>query len=174
MALLYLIRHAKPEGAGTFLGQADPPLAIAALDEWAAALSALSVRAVYVSPLRRARDTAACLRCPEVTVLADLREIGFGQWTGKTWLEIERNWADLAARKLKDWRGVTPPEGESWTAFEKRIQRAWDSICKGPAPAAVVAHHAVNAVLANLANNVSTEDFRQSYGEIKQLTYVAR
>lgn len=177
MALLYLIRHAKPEGAGTFLGQADPPLAPGALDGLLPALSGLSVSAVYMSSLRRARETAACLRCSDTwdaIVLPDLREIGFGQWTGKTWLEIETHWPDLAGRKLKNWRGVVAPGGESWTEFEERVRRAWNHICKGPSPAAVVAHHAVNAVLAHFASDVPVSEFAQAYGEIKQFTYVAR
>lgn len=174
MALLYLIRHAKPEGAGTFLGQADPPLANRALDGLAVALSALPVSALYVSPLRRARETAECLCCSDTIVLPDLREIGFGQWTGKTWAEIETHSPDLAGRKLKDWHGVTPPEGESWTDFEERVERAWKRIYEGPSVAAVVAHHAVNAVLAHLANGLPIAEFCQAYGEIKQVNYVAR
>jgi broad specificity phosphatase PhoE len=173
MALLYLIRHAKPEGAGTFLGQADPPLADGALDELAGALSALSVNAVYVSPLRRARETAACLRCANVTVLPDLREIGFGQWTGKTWAEIETHWPDLAGRKLKAWQDVIAPDGESWTEFADRVARAWDCIREGPSPAAVVAHHAVNAMLAQLVDHLPVAEFTQAYGEIKELNYAA-
>lgn len=173
MAFLYLIRHAKPAGAGTFLGQADPPLAQGALDGVASALAALSVNAAYVSPLRRARETAACLRRCEITVIPELREIGFGQWTGKTWAEIETDWADLAARKLKDWQGVAAPGGESWTEFEERVQRAWDRIREGRSPAAVVAHHAVNAVLAQLANNLPVAEFAQAYGEITEVPYVA-
>jgi broad specificity phosphatase PhoE len=173
MALLYLIRHAKPQGAGTFLGQADPPLADGALDELGQALSALPVSAVYVSPLCRARETAAQIRCRNLTILPDLREIGFGEWTGKTWTEIEAHWPDLAGRKLKNWQQVTPPGGESWSDFEERIGRVWNCIREGPWPAAVVAHQAVNAVLAHLASDLPVAEFAQAYGEITQLTYVA-
>jgi broad specificity phosphatase PhoE len=173
MALLYLIRHAKPEGAGTFVGQSDPPLAAGALDGVALALAALPVNAAYVSPLRRARQTAACLRCSEITVSPELREIGFGEWTGKTWAEIETRWTDLARRKLKDWQRVTPPGGESWTEFQERVQRVWDYIRQGPSPAAVVAHQAVNAVLAHLASELPVAEFAQAYGEIKEVHYAA-
>ena len=173
MAILYLIRHAKPEGAGTLLGQADPPLAPGALDSVAHSLSALSVKVVYVSPLRRARETAACLRRSSVIVVPELREIGFGQWTGKTWSEVQRQWPDLACRKLKDWQQVTPPDGESWADFTGRVQRAWHRILAGPSPAAVLAHQGVNAVLANLAAGLPVLQFNQAYGEIREITYVA-
>ncbi len=173
MALLYLIRHAEPESAGTFLGQADPPLAKGALESVAAPLSTLPVKVAYVSPLRRARETAVCLRCSNVIVVPELRELAFGQWTGKTWSEIEAQWPDLANEKLKDWQGVAAPGGENWTDFTGRVRRAWDRIREGPSPAAVIAHHAVNSVLANLAGSVSFSQFTQSYGQITELAYFA-
>jgi alpha-ribazole phosphatase len=172
MAVLYLIRHAKPEGAGTFLGQADPPLAPGALDVVAHPLSALSVSAIYSSPLRRARETAVCLGCSNVFVIPELREIGFGQWTGKTWSEIEGQWPELANLKLKDWQAITPPDGEKWVEFTVRVQQAWGQIRGGPSPAAVVGHQAVNAVLANLAAGLPVPQFTQAYGEITEVSYV--
>src|SRR3954452_2683964 len=103
MAQLYLIRHAKPEGSGTFLGQADPPLAAGALHGVSQTLSALPVEIAYLSPLRRARETASCLQCAKV-IVPELREIGYGEWTGKTWGEIEAQWPDLAHQKLQNWQ----------------------------------------------------------------------
>ncbi|MFL6450316.1 MAG: histidine phosphatase family protein [Bryobacteraceae bacterium] len=173
MAVFYLIRHAKPERAGTFLGQADPPLSPDALGALAHSISGLYVNIAYSSPLRRARETAACLRCSNVVVVSELREIGFGRWTGKTWAEIEEQSPDLARRKLQDWQGITPPDGERWGEFTARVQQAWDRIRGGPSPAAVVAHHAVNAVLANLAAGLPVSQFTQAYGEITELSYVA-
>ncbi|MFL6415703.1 MAG: histidine phosphatase family protein [Bryobacteraceae bacterium] len=173
MALLYLIRHARPEGAGTFLGQEDPPLAPGALDQVAQSLSTLSVKAAYLSPLRRAVQTASCLRCTRVRLFPELREIGFGQWTGKTWSEIEAQWPELAMRKLRDWEQVTPPRGELWTDFSDRVRRAWDRIREGPFPAAIVAHQGVNAILANFATGVPVWQFKQGYGEIREVSYNA-
>ena len=173
MAVLYLIRHAKPEGAGTFLGQADPPLVPGALDAHSYSLSMLPVRVAYVSPLRRAMETAGCLRCPNMVILPELREIGFGQWTGKSWSEIQEHWPELAKRKLMGWQEVTPPEGETWVDFTARVQQAWDRIRRGPSPAAVVAHHAANAVLANLAAGFPLLEFTQAYSEIKEVSYAA-
>jgi alpha-ribazole phosphatase len=172
MAILYLIRHAEPEGAGTFLGQADPPLAPGALDSIANSLSELTPKALYVSPLRRAKETAVCLRRSNAVVVPDLREIGFGHWTSKTWSEIEKQYPDLAGKKLENWQGVTAPGGESWTDFTARVQRAWGQIRRGPSPCAVVAHYAVNAVLAHLAAGISSSEFIQAYGEITKLNYV--
>lgn len=158
MATVYLIRHAEPAVRGVFLGQMDPPLTDAARPAFA-----LDVRIVYTSPLRRAMQTAAAIECDRVEVLPELRELGYGEWTGKTWEEIEERWPDLAREKLRNWTGVTPPGGESWTDFAERVARAWARIREGPFPAAVVAHQAVNAALVAPEN---PESFAQKYAEV--------
>jgi alpha-ribazole phosphatase len=173
MALLYLIRHAQPYGAGTFLGQADPSLAPGALDEISLQLAALPIGVAYLSPLRRAQETASCLRCANRVLLSELCEIGFGEWTGKTWEEIQAGWPKLAAQKLRDWYGVTSPGGETWAEFVDRVRLAWNRIRQGPFPAAVVAHAGVNAVLAHFATGIPASQFTQAYGEISMFTYDA-
>src|SRR5207248_4638009 len=100
-------------------------------------------------PLQRATATAALLRSPaEVTVLEDLAEISLGEWDGKSWEEVQRADPTVANRKREDWFGVTPPGGESWARFATRVARALDGVRSGPMPAAIVAHLAVNSVIA--------------------------
>jgi broad specificity phosphatase PhoE len=171
MAQLYLIRHAKPEGAGTFLGQADPPLAPGALDGVSQTLSALPVEVAYLSPLRRARETASCLRCANVIILPELREICFGQWTGKPWREIEAQWPVLAHQKLQNWLDITSPGGETWPDFQTRVRMAWNRIRQGPFPAAIVAHVAVNGALSQFLTGFPASRFTQGYGEIVEVGY---
>ncbi len=94
-------------------------------------------------------QTAAFLRSPtEVTVLDELAEISLGAWDGKCWEEVQRADPGLANRKSEDWFGVTPPGGESWSAFSARVLKALDQVRRGPLPAAIVAHSAVNSVIA--------------------------
>jgi broad specificity phosphatase PhoE len=173
MAIVYLIRHAEPHGAGTFLGQADPSLAPGALDNVSQRLAELAIEVAYLSPLCRAQETACCLRCANRVTLPELREIGLGDWTGKTWREIEAEWPELAGQKLQDWQGIASPGGETWPDFVDRVRLAWTRIRRGPFPAAIIAHAAVNAVLANLATGVPASAFTQGYGEITEFTYDA-
>ena len=170
MASLYLIRHAEPEITGVLLGQLDPPLSAAGREQ-AAALAVIQVEAAWTSPLLRARQTAALIGTRNLREIPDLREIDHGQWTGKTWAEIETVWPDLAARKSSDWLGITAPGGETWAGFLQRVGTAWTTIRQGPAPAAVIGHQGVNAALMFLIASRNPLGFRQEYGEVIQVEY---
>jgi broad specificity phosphatase PhoE len=167
MASILLIRHEEPELRGRFIGRTDPSLSPAGRQAAAAKLSDVDVKAIYVSPLRRARETAAAIRCGvEPVVIDDLAEIDFGEWEGLTWQEIEQRWPNAACRKIEDWLGVTPPGGECWSDFDARIGRALARIHPGPKPAAIVAHMAVNAALAARLAGADPKRFHQKYGDI--------
>ena len=82
---------------------------------------------LYCSPMKRARATANPIEerqglKPEI--IADLREIDFGEWTGKTWMQVAEEyqidvfgWLDeLEAGRVKD--------AESGPAFRTRTAAA--------------------------------------------------
>jgi broad specificity phosphatase PhoE len=170
MGTLYLIRHARPTAEGVLLGQSDPALSERGREEARHTLSGIEVERVYSSPLRRALETTAFLRSSaDVTVLDQLAEISLGTWDGLSWAEVERADPQLARRKSKDWFGVTPPEGESWTAFSSRVLAALESIRNGALPAAIVAHLAVNSVIAAKVAGRPPGEFQQSYCEVIEL-----
>jgi broad specificity phosphatase PhoE len=161
MPHLYVIRHCEPTSTGALLGQCDPPLSDSGRDHAATLLVGIRLIAVYSSPLRRALETAqAIARGVPVTIVDDFREITYGDWDGLTWAEIESAEPNLAARKLLDWTGVTPPGGETYSSFTARVTRAFDRISNGPRPAAIVAHAAVNQILCG---------FDQPYGGVHEL-----
>jgi broad specificity phosphatase PhoE len=164
---VYLIRHAPPAVRGVFLGRLDPPLDPDGIAPARLALGGLHCEAVYASPLRRARETAALIPGhPCAVILEDLVELGLGEWDGVPWQEIERRWPLLARRKAADWLGVTPPGGESWDDLLRRAARALETVRGGPLPAAVVAHQAVNAALAQLIAGRDPLSFQQQYCEV--------
>ncbi len=171
MATLYLIRHGEPEITGIMLGQMDPPLSQRGRAEVAERLAGLQVATVWTSPLRRAHQTAQFIAARDLVELPELREIDHGEWTGKTWAEIEAAWPEPAARKASDWLGVTAPGGESWERFLERIQGAWRVIRAGKNPVAVVGHQGVNAALLFLVKGGNPLEFKQAYGEVTQVEY---
>jgi alpha-ribazole phosphatase len=169
MPTLYLVRHAEPELTGVLLGATDSPLSEAGKRQ-AAGIVLPDIAVIYTSELRRARDTAAAIADAPLVIDADLNEIGYGEWDGLAWTDIEHMYPDEAKAKLACWSAVTPPGGEPWTHFEQRISRALKRIRSGSFPAAVVAHIAVNAQIACCVTGSDPSQFMQRYGEV--LTYV--
>ncbi len=162
MPKLYLIRHAEPTVTGVFHGcRNDVPL------REAAPKFDLAVEVVYVSPMQRARQTAANFTVPQI-VLDELREIDFGEWGGLGWDEIERRWPELTRDLHRNWFGVSPPGGESWAEFTARVARVLQTVLADPRPKAIVAHGAVNAVAAGLLRGGDPSHFKQHYAQVSE------
>jgi broad specificity phosphatase PhoE len=148
----------------------DPPLSAPGHSQAKAALADLNVTVTYTSPLQRARQTAGYISSKRIEV-TNLRELHYGDWTGKTWAEVESHWPDLAQQKSADWLNITPPNGETWPELTERIAAVWTTIRAGPEPCAVVAHQAVNAALASLITQTDPLQFTQQYGEVIRIEY---
>ncbi len=162
---LYLIRHAEPAVTGVFLGcRNDIPLRNGAPE------FPIDVEVVYVSPLRRALQTAEAIVAPRV-VIEDLREIDFGEWGGLSWPEIEKRWPELVAGRMRNWFGVSPPGGEPWSGFVDRVRGALNVILKDERPKAIVAHGAVNAVIGGLLDGGDPSQFKQGYAEVTEFDF---
>lgn len=126
---LLLIRHGEASGNHElrYLGATDAPLTAsgeAQVARLAEALRLAPLDALYTSPLRRARDTAAALaqgRAPEPAPQIEerLREQNYGAWEGLTRAEAQARDPLLHA----EWeRGAcdAPPDGESLTLLRER------------------------------------------------------
>lgn len=86
--------------------------------------------AIYSSPLLRARSTAEAIAAAtglEVRMLDELREMNYGGWEGKSFLDVRRDDADLYRRWIAD-ADCPCPEGESHNDVRQRIERAFARI----------------------------------------------
>lgn len=99
---------------------------------------------VYVSPLRRARETAAILfPAAEQIAVPDLREMDFGAFEGRGWWEMEQN---PAYRAWVEGSCVGKcPGGEDRAGFSARVQAAFSALveqerCAGASELVIVAH----------------------------------
>ena len=166
--MIYLIRHGEPTISGVLLGRLDPPLRSVPMP------SVVPVISVFTSPLRRARETASFL-FPHIqaTILEELAEISLGEWDGLTWAEVEQRDPLLAARKVENWFGVTPPGGEDPEAIFKRATAALSVVQQSAHPAAIVAHAGINAVLWQLLTGTPAVVYQQDYLEMKTYEYPA-
>jgi broad specificity phosphatase PhoE len=119
-------------------------------------LAHLEIAAVYTSPLRRARETAAPIAARQRLPLLsrdDLRELDFGACEGRSYEEIARTMPDLYARWMSAPTTVEFPDGESFTALSLRALAAAERIRAdlGGQIAVVVTHGGVcRALLADV------------------------
>jgi probable phosphoglycerate mutase len=118
---------------------------------------------VVHSPIKRAAQTAskiAKILGVEQAEIADLREIGFGDWDGLSNEEL------FVAHEIQyqAWRGsydVAPPNGESLKDFDVRVNRSLDFILNRYAgkTVVVVAHVMPIRGLLRIANDASVAGY---------------
>jgi broad specificity phosphatase PhoE len=98
------------------------------------ALRGYRVAAAYVSPFRRARETAElALRESGVplTVIEELRELSLGQWEGCTVEEIRAQTGDPYRAWLRAPHDCPPPGAEPLPVVSERVRAAVDRIVAG-------------------------------------------
>ena len=157
MARLLLVRHGSTalQVAGRYCGHTDVPLSTEGLRQAECLRERLSdegIAAAYSSDLCRAMATASIVverRNMTVTPVAELREINFGLFEGRTLREIEADDPDAARFWSADRGGPAFPEGESIAALVARVETVMAKL-KGHAPddtVLVVAHKGPLSVL---------------------------
>jgi probable phosphoglycerate mutase len=128
MLTLHLVRHGDTMQAaeGYFAGDIDPPLTdrgLAQAEAVGRVAAHLDLAAVYVSPKKRARQTAEpVLRACELEPIIEdgLREIAYGAWEGRKEIEVKAGDPDAYNAWSQDPALVAPPGGESAFAIAAR------------------------------------------------------
>ena len=143
---IVLLRHGQTPGnvLKRYIGRTDEPLSEAGERAARAVGAVQGVKRVYVSPMMRARQTAAiAFPQAEQVVVDDLREMDFGDFENLNYQELSGNpnyqaWVDANCE--------TPcPHGESKNGFGRRTANALRELLKqayeaGESQLVVVAH----------------------------------
>jgi len=146
---ILLVRHGETDdnAADRFQGQLDTHLNERGREQSRALARTLAVeglRALYSSPLLRARETAQIIAVElglEAVFDARLMEADTGDWTGRPYAEVIAQAPDEFAA----WRGASRtfrfPGGESVAEQAARVGAALDAVrAAGALPAVVVCH----------------------------------
>lgn len=181
---LILIRHGETErnAAGAVQGRADVPLSDLGrrqAEALADALRDVDLRAVYSSPLERARETARAIAMPHdltVTVEPDLIEMDVGGMEGLTGAEMRARYPDF----LTQWAGPEGPRArmpEGGESLAEVQERAWQVIDRLQAihpddAVAAVSHNFVISSLVCRAIGVPLSDFRRMRYNVASRTVI--
>ena len=158
MALrLLLVRHAETawNRERRYQGRTDTPLSEAGLvqaEQAGRAMAASGLTAVYSSPLRRARETAAAIARPhglDVRVTEAFGEIHFGRWEGLTLDEARALDPAFYDEWLSAPHSLVPPGGEALNDLRARALAGLESLRgeHGDATVCLVTHSMVARVL---------------------------
>lgn len=112
----------------------------------AKALKGVKLNKMYVSDLRRAKQTARAISVMQphckVNITDLLRPINFGEWNGKLLSEVEPKMLALQ-RTWQKKPNVKAPGGESWTSYQLRQEQIAEGVIHDHKPGehiAIVAH----------------------------------
>ena len=140
---LYLIRHA-PTHRKSMVGWSDVDADFSDTDRFDALHAFLPQPANLVSSdLRRTIGTADRLAKGRQRLehCSKLREINFGDWELKTFVEIQKTHAEDIRAFYETPGTITPPHGECWNGFYARVHTGFDGLLRhtqGPLIAAVL------------------------------------
>jgi probable phosphoglycerate mutase len=133
---IVLVRHGEPDWEPDGFAVDDPELTArgrAQAERAAEALARESFDALYVSPLRRARETAEPIAKRlglEAQTASWMRELGLPPMAGIAKAEVRRFFEEARARDLEKWWDG-PPGGESFRHFHERVVAGVESLLVG-------------------------------------------
>ena len=155
MTVVYLVRHGEStwNDRRRLQGQADPPLSVEGRHQsraLARALNGIVFDRVVASDLVRTRQTVDLLGHDQPVLAPSWREIDVGDWQGRPIAELVAANGEAYA----GWRHGThtPPGGEPWPDFCRRIGTALAALVEGGYPRALVVTHGgvIRAVLQSV------------------------
>jgi 2,3-bisphosphoglycerate-dependent phosphoglycerate mutase len=179
-----LARHGSVsfEGEGLAGGGVDPPLTEAGLLQaraLAERLRRVRLDALFASPLRRARETAAAVAEAtgvQIVIVDELREVRLGEWEGQLSVKL-REGGPVARRLLAEQRWDVVPGAEPHDRFEERVRAGLARIVEraGPGATAVaVVHGGVIAEACRQATGCAGFTFlRSENGSLSRLIHAA-
>lgn len=155
---LILVRHGQTEHnvAGIAQGWGDSALSPSGRDQvvrLAERLEAMQPTALYSSPLGRAKATAQAIADRvglPVIELEGLREMNYGAWEGRSFLDVRREDEEIYQRWINDGDAQCPT-GESHNDVRRRLEAAFAEV-EGERPVLVTHGTAIRIAATALLN----------------------
>ena len=152
--LIDLIRHGEPEGGSRYRGSAiDDPLSEKGWQQmWSSIGDHSPWDQIISSPLIRCRAFAEAVAdkyAIPVSIIDNLKEIGFGSWEGKTRDEVKQFSQEEYDAFYRDPVNARPQGAEDLDKFVARVTGAYETVVAEHQGkhCLIVAHAGVNRVL---------------------------
>ncbi len=168
MTTIDFIRHGEPVGGSRYRGHGiDDPLSEKGWQQmWQALENLAPWNRIATSPMLRCSEFAQALgqqlNLP-VTVITNLREVGFGSWEGKSRDEIIQHNRQEYENFYADPVHNRPPGAEDLQHFGERVARAYRQLCADyPDEHLLVVAHAgvIRAVLGHVMQTSASAWYR--------------
>lgn len=131
---IYVVRHGQTEEnlKGTYYGALDcglTDLGVSQAKILGERLKDIKFDKVYCSDLKRAEETLKYINTIEEVVVDErLRERNFGVFEGKTFKEIEKEFAEECIAWNDDWKDFRPCGGESFRDSYLRVEAFMENL----------------------------------------------
>jgi probable phosphoglycerate mutase len=179
---VYLVRHCRPElpSGHICLGLTDIPLSREGIGQAAKLKSYFSdknIKAIYSSPLERAKKTAEIIADNKIKVEIkdNFSELNMGKWDGMTFAEIKEKYPEEYAERGKNFENYVVEGGESMSMCRDRaLAELRDIINNSRGNTIIVAHAGVNRLIISELTGISIKEsflFQRKYGSIIKLKY---
>lgn len=181
--IVYLVRHCKPNlpsDSSICIGVTDIPLneeGFEQAEKLKRYFSDKNIKAIYSSPLIRAKETAEIIANNKIKVEIrnDFSELNMGKWDGMTFEEIKQKYPEEYIKRGNDFENYIVEGGESMSMCRDRaLAQLWNIINNSTDNIIIVAHAGVNRLILSELLAVSIKEsfsFRQEYGSVNILKH---
>lgn len=170
---LTLIRHGDCNSRGIYLGsRTNPSLSDLGIKQIERLKDLVDADNIHTSSLKRSIESGYILNS-KIHKVSDLNEIDFGLWDGLSSEEIQKSWYKEYSRWVINPVDYTPPEGESFKEFYKRVSTFVNRLKKTGKDATLVVHGGViRLIVVYLLQLDIYKDFWKFYTEYGSITQI--
>lgn len=180
---IYLIRHGQINTLGEkrYIGILDIPLSsegTAQANKLKEYFSRINIDKIYTSNLIRSVQTSRIIaenKDVQISELKELREINMGDWEGKTFKEIKKEYPEEFKKRIENVEDFRPTNGESFGQCRDRAVDIFNRIAAEDADNIIITAHAgINRVILASLLRIPMNDifkFAQDYGCINKISF---
>jgi alpha-ribazole phosphatase len=156
--IVYLLRHGAPKGGRKYRGNSiNDPLSLQGWKTMFGSIKGLQFDYVYTSPMKRCLSFSKCVT-KKARIVSNFKEIGFGDWEGKSPMEI-----GLEKIKLfkKNPSRHQIPKAENIHEFKIRVLKEYKKILKRHKKneaVLIVTHAGVIRIILGYENMIDIND----------------